>query len=179
LLRHGLRLIPIKRGEWKAELIRRHARGRCLDLGCDNRLYEKDFPGEYVGLDVISWERAPDIIADAALLPFRSQTFDAVVAFDLLEHLKEPIQAVKEARRILKRGGTFLATTPHLLSPGSWLDLTHRSHWTEQQLRRILANAFQQVEIYRTGYPTLKHERIRSLAEKMGYTDTLVVLANT
>ena len=42
----------------------------------------------------------------------RNQEFDVVSALAVLEHLKKPMLAVKEASRILKQGGLFIATSP-------------------------------------------------------------------
>jgi len=116
------RLVRIKRGEWKAELCRRYARGLCLDLGSYNRLYENDFIGEYVALDVKRWQKAPDVIADALHLPFKSNVFDTIAALDLLEHVSNPSLLVMEAYRVLKQKGILLVTTPNAFSPGSWWD---------------------------------------------------------
>jgi len=47
------------------------------------------------------------VTADAAILPFRASTFDAVFAFHLLGHLREGDcrRAAQEAARVLKPGG--------------------------------------------------------------------------
>jgi SAM-dependent methyltransferase len=46
--------------------------------------------------------------ADASRLPFEEATFEAVVAVDLLNVVSEPSAAVREMRRVLKPGGTFV-----------------------------------------------------------------------
>jgi len=45
-------------------------------------------------------------------LPFRDEQFDLVCAIDLLEHLQEETQALREMRRILKRGASLIITVP-------------------------------------------------------------------
>jgi len=171
------RLVSIKRGEWKAELCHTFTRGLCLDLGSYNRLHEKDFIGEYIALDVERWQKAPDVIADALYLPFKSNVFDTVAALDLLEHVSKPSLLVKEAYRILKQKGIFLVTTPNAFSPGSWWDFTHRSHFTRRQLVRMFENIFPKVEIYGTGHPTLKLKVLRDLANILRYVDTYIIVA--
>ena len=47
------------------------------------------------------------MVGDVYELPFKSGYFDAVVLFDLLEHLEEPQTAVAEINRVLKSGGIF------------------------------------------------------------------------
>lgn len=51
--------------------------------------------------------------ADINNLPFKSNTFDIVTAYDILEHLPDPILAVKECKRVLKKGGFFHAVVPN------------------------------------------------------------------
>lgn len=47
----------------------------------------------------------------AEFLPFRNQTFNLVVAENLLEHAAEQRQCIEEAHRVLKPGGVFFTTT--------------------------------------------------------------------
>jgi SAM-dependent methyltransferase len=45
---------------------------------------------------------------------FPGESFDAVLASHLIEHLNRPEILVREARRILKEGGRFFVTTPNI-----------------------------------------------------------------
>src|SRR5206468_11846905 len=51
--------------------------------------------------------------ADAESLPLRDESFDAVVATEVLEPLDEPGRMLSEARRVLRPGGQFFMTTPN------------------------------------------------------------------
>lgn len=51
--------------------------------------------------------------ADATRMPFREKAFDSVLAGELIEHIEEPTLFVKEGRRVLKRGGLLVITTPN------------------------------------------------------------------
>ena len=49
--------------------------------------------------------------ASAYELPFPDGSFDTVCAMDLLEHVEKPAQVIKEASRVLKKGGLFFFHT--------------------------------------------------------------------
>jgi ubiquinone/menaquinone biosynthesis C-methylase UbiE len=50
--------------------------------------------------------------ADATRLPFRSESFDAVIAAEILEHLPDDAAAMVEIARVLRPGGTAAITVP-------------------------------------------------------------------
>jgi SAM-dependent methyltransferase len=52
------------------------------------------------------------VAGHAERLPFGDARFDVVTAFDLLEHVPEPVEVIREAARVLRPGGLFLAATP-------------------------------------------------------------------
>ncbi len=72
--------------------------------------------------------RAPSIPlsqAGAAALPFGAESFDAVVACLVFEHIDDVDGAISEVARVLKPGGTFLFLLNHplLQTPDSgWID---------------------------------------------------------
>jgi len=47
-------------------------------------------------------------------LPFKDGFFDVILMEEVIEHLVNPDNAVKEAYRILKAGGLYLVSTPNL-----------------------------------------------------------------
>lgn len=49
--------------------------------------------------------------ADAYALPFPRESFDVVMAMDLLEHVSDPQQIIFEASRVLRPGGLFFFHT--------------------------------------------------------------------
>lgn len=51
------------------------------------------------------------IAGDARALPFEKESFDAVCAMDLLEHVEEPNVVIQEAARVLRKGGLFFFHT--------------------------------------------------------------------
>lgn len=49
-------------------------------------------------------------LGKAAQLPFAADTYDGIFVCWLLEHVKEPVQVLQEARRVLKSGGVVYCT---------------------------------------------------------------------
>ncbi len=98
---------------------------RVLDVGCGggyltNTLAQKGHQVSGVDLSVQSLEvakmsdatKSVEYLRSSAYeLPFEQGTFDAVCAMDLLEHVENPAQVVKEASRVLKKGGLFFFHT--------------------------------------------------------------------
>src|ERR1700712_1417374 len=82
-----------------------------LDIGCGTAWLAADF-SRYVGVDpapdpvAAAVERGLDVRQASAAdrLPFDDGHFDGVVLKDVLEHLDDPVFAVREARRVLRPG---------------------------------------------------------------------------
>jgi SAM-dependent methyltransferase len=61
-------------------------------------------------------QRVPDAdvrVADIEALPFPDRTFDAAFATEVMEHLPDPVTALREIRRVLKPGGWLLVSLPN------------------------------------------------------------------
>lgn len=53
------------------------------------------------------------VCGDAMRLPFRSGTFDTVIAAEIIEHVDNPGALMSEGARVLAPGGTLIVTTPN------------------------------------------------------------------
>lgn len=94
-----------------------HVRGRVLDVGCGQKPYIGMFSmTEYVGLEVDSTEnrknKLADFFYDGRRFPFGDAEFDTVVCNQVLEHVFEPDEFVREIRRVLRPGGALILTVP-------------------------------------------------------------------
>ncbi len=56
----------------------------------------------------------PDIVGDIHHLPFADQSEEAIMCLAVLEHVENPIQAVGEVYRVLRKGGSTLFYVPFL-----------------------------------------------------------------
>jgi ubiquinone/menaquinone biosynthesis C-methylase UbiE len=98
----------------RAEL---HPGGRVLDLGGGNgvlagHLQKRGLAG--VVLDQAGYAATappPVVLGDAARLPFAGRVFDAVAALWMLYHVADPVRVLREAARVLRPGGSFVACT--------------------------------------------------------------------
>lgn len=53
------------------------------------------------------------VIADGRILPFGNNIFDAVVSFDVIEHVDEDLLFLREAYRVTRNSGIFILGTPN------------------------------------------------------------------
>ncbi|GGP82603.1 class I SAM-dependent methyltransferase [Streptosporangium pseudovulgare] len=78
--------------------------------------------------------------ADARDLPLPDMRFDLVLAFDVLEHIREDREAVREIVRVLRPGGTALITVPCDMALWSAHDVasSHVRRYTREGLNTLL-----------------------------------------
>lgn len=123
-------LVPSIFEPWSQEILERAQpigpSDRILDLGCGTgivarKLRERlDGAGRIIGVDasndMISAARAlaPELEwreADAMSLPFEDASFELVVCQQMLQCTPEPLDALRESRRVLVHGGRLVLST--------------------------------------------------------------------
>ena len=89
-----------------------------LDVGCGIGRFGASVLGRvrWIGLDesarqIGDCSYRPVVRGDARFLPFGDESFDAVVMLWMLYHLDEPLVALREARRVVRRGGLVAVCT--------------------------------------------------------------------
>jgi SAM-dependent methyltransferase len=148
-------------GEERAELFKRYVGGpgrRVLDLGCRYGTLTARY---VVGNDVVGVDVDKEALDTAAALgietiwadveeplPLEDETFDVVVAGELLEHVRDPDALVAEAHRVLRPGGTFVGSVPNAFRLKNRLrflagrqperDPTHLHLFTPTDIRHLL-----------------------------------------
>ncbi|HQQ96908.1 MAG TPA: class I SAM-dependent methyltransferase [Cyclobacteriaceae bacterium] len=79
-------------------------------------------------------------------LPYPNNSFDAIVTFQVIEHIQDDILFLQEIHRVLRPGGVALITTPNRplsLSRNPW----HIREYTADELNRLARRIFDQVEM--------------------------------
>jgi SAM-dependent methyltransferase len=69
---------------------------------------------KYVKLDIEQYGDPEVIKGDAHDMPFANGEFDALLATEVMEHLRNPFLFAKEAGRVLAQGGLLILTVPFL-----------------------------------------------------------------
>jgi SAM-dependent methyltransferase len=126
---------------------------RLLDVGCGTGTMVRELGrfGEVRGLDAdeqaVSFCRQRGLEAVELLegdrLPFGDASFDVVSAFDVLEHLDDDHAMAGELRRVLRPGGTVVATVPAyrwMWGPQDEIS-HHRRRYVRPELEGLLRGA--------------------------------------
>ncbi len=78
---------------------------------------------------------------------FENCSFDSVVSFQVIEHIEEDMEFVREVARVLRPGGKFVVSTPNApmsLTRNPW----HVREYNADELRNLLECNFSKVEAY-------------------------------
>jgi len=139
-------------------LIRKYSRGTVvLDVGCGTGLLLRHMNDAAIGLDINPWSVAKAkertqkqvVRADAEALPFQDSVLDIVVCTETLEHLPNPVGALKEMNRVLKKNGKIIGSVPHphigwklrFLSSTHPHDEPFHNNYTRSQVQTMLHSA--------------------------------------
>jgi SAM-dependent methyltransferase len=89
-----------------------YLKGKVLDVGCGPINQVKyEYKGDVVTCDVYQWGDV-DIICPAEHLTVHDESFDTVLMLACLNHFQDKHQALSEAKRVLKPGGTLIISMP-------------------------------------------------------------------
>jgi len=174
-------------------------KGPIMDLGCATGNFIAVRPEIIEGVESdpescrIAKERGfkvleLDVEKDMDQLP--GAKYEGVYAKHIIEHLHNPLNFLKQIKRILKPGGKAVILTPNcpFMLPHFWGDYTHQRPFTEKSLRRICYDAgFSKIKIYEDFrcYPglgrlirafNLKPELIRNIQKILGINGYALIL---
>jgi len=137
-----------------------------LDIGCGSD------PHGDINIDLYPEDRAqcatpydpkkiPNfVLADALALPFADQSFEAVRASHVLEHIPDPLKALNEWKRVCRPEGKVVIFVPSDF--GSDDSDTHLFSWTPSAFRNLLKKVFPTVSSgYSNRFDAIKGNRMR------------------
>lgn len=78
-------------------------------------------------------------------IDFPDGSFDCVISFQVIEHIRRDEEFVREVSRVLRKGGVFVVSTPNApmsLTRNPW----HVREYTATELTRLLHGSFAEVE---------------------------------
>ncbi len=84
---------------------------RILDVGCGQKPYQRFFKGIYMGIDHEQNTKA-DIVCDSTSIPLPDNSFDGILATQVLEHTADVPGTLREINRLLKPGGICFISVP-------------------------------------------------------------------
>lgn len=93
-------------------------KGQLLDAGAGklpHRHLLKELGVNYVSLDFKQTHPELDIVADVQKMPMEDSSFDSAICIEVLEHVPNPEEALREILRVLKPGGKLVFSVPHFL----------------------------------------------------------------
>lgn len=147
--------------------------GQVLDVGC-GRGYGFDVLGarsrSQTGVDISlpflraarhAYRGAAFAQATGEHLPFRSDSFDTAIAFEVIEHLQDDQGFLEDLRRLVRPGGSVAISTPNrLVSSGASkkpLNPFHVREYSVEEFEGLLQRVFSKVTLLgqhdRTGAP--------------------------
>ena len=83
-------------------------------------------------------------------LGFEDEQFDNVISFQVIEHIKRDWDFVREVSRVLRKGGSFIVSTPNApmsLTRNPW----HVREYRAEELKSLLLEHFSEVECLGVG----------------------------
>lgn len=175
----GERIIPPKEGE-VSFLFNRHRMAYLfasrfsqkkivLDAGCgtgygshilantEARVYGIDYSFQAIKYSTANYshENSNFIVMDVNYLGFRDCTFDLIVSFQVIEHMRHLDLYLNELIRVLKDEGTILISTPNVQEKQKRKGTENKFHFNEltyEEAKGLMQTYFEQVEFYGTHY---------------------------
>jgi SAM-dependent methyltransferase len=110
--------------------------GLVLDNGSG---FKREYLDGVVNFDIVDYATT-DVLGTGETLPFADESFDAVLSFSVLEHVRDPFRCAAEIERVLKHGGLVHVSVPHLAPYHGFP--SHYYNMTRQGLEGLFEKGF-------------------------------------
>ena len=147
----------------RIKFIERYAKGECLEIGAGSgkiseilskkhKVTATDISPKMI-LKIKKQKKINTFICDAEKLPFKNNSFDTVVAAELVYYLDNPGKFISEAHRVLKKRGRIIITSANNITviydkirnllrylgfKSMYFDDKNRNFMTLKKIRRLL-----------------------------------------
>ncbi len=154
---------------------------KVLEVGCGNGYYlsllnRLNIKLELTGIDqdilalkdaakFIGDKKVKLVLGDAVKLPFKAASFDSLVMSEVIEHVKDEEKVLKEAFRVLKKGGIMALTTCNIGYPFFWDPI----NWILQHLFKTHIKSGFWAGIWNQHDRLYKKEQVDKLIKKAGF----------
>jgi len=148
-------------------LVGEFGRGKIIDIGCGDgyitsQIFKKfkEVVGEDISKEAIKIAKRKNskisfMVATCTNLPFSDNSFDTVVASEIIEHVDHNYgkMLLKEARRILKHHGKIIISTLNLSNPFmKFLQVTHKNiehlkEYTKREFAELISTHFKIIHL--------------------------------
>ena len=94
-----------------------------------------------------------DVIGDGVELPFKDNTFDAILSHAVFEHVRYPFESAKELIRVLKPQGSLYISVPFLFHEHGYPN--HFYNMTQSGLLNLFGDSIlvKEIGVFNNGYP--------------------------
>jgi len=154
------KLIGNKLSDVKLSYLRQYLSGEnILDIGAGYGYYsswmaKKNAACKVTALDYLDYKTDGSFTYTKCnleqVVPLPSETFDSIVAFDIIEHIADEKNIINEIYRLCRPGGTLIGSVPHdndKFLPAYNLtfyhrsDITHKRYYTPETITQTLTTA--------------------------------------
>ena len=135
------------------------------------------FTNEYFDVDVFRYQPIEELKD--------TKKFDAIFAFEVLEHIENPSEVAKKISQLLKPGGFFCATTPYpfkrnIVSDATHISVLHPLNWR----RNLMLAGFKNVTLAPMSFAPflwriskIMNVRIPAFLPIKGFVSTCLIVA--
>lgn len=95
------------------------------------------------------------VVLDATKLPFANDFFEAIVSMETIEHLQQYRDYLSECKRVLKKGGVFICSTPnkgHGIPEIKEFSPYHVHEFYVEEFQELLSQFFTETTLYGQDY---------------------------